>query len=102
VRNAIRAAGAHLLFLPPYSPDLDPIERVTRFNTSCSRLVSSCMKTGAHGIIRRAKAAAQTKPSVPPERDTSIRLRHLAADAGAISSLHLNGNYLCRKSEVGL
>ena len=25
-RNAIRAAGAHLLFLPPYSPDLNPIE----------------------------------------------------------------------------
>ena len=28
VRSAIRAAGAHLLFLPPYSPDLNPIEQV--------------------------------------------------------------------------
>jgi transposase len=27
-RNAIRAAGAHLIFLPPYSPDLNPIEQV--------------------------------------------------------------------------
>lgn len=27
VRKAIRAAGAHLLFLPPYSPDLNPIEQ---------------------------------------------------------------------------
>ena len=26
-RNAIRATGAHLLFLPPYSPDLNPIEQ---------------------------------------------------------------------------
>jgi transposase len=26
VRRTIRAAGAHLLFLPPYSPDLNPIE----------------------------------------------------------------------------
>ena len=26
IRRAIRAAGAHLLFLPPYSPDLNPIE----------------------------------------------------------------------------
>jgi transposase len=26
-RQAIRAAGAHLLFLPPYSPDLNPIEQ---------------------------------------------------------------------------
>ena len=28
VRNAIRSAGARLLFLPPYSPDLNPIEQV--------------------------------------------------------------------------
>ena len=27
VRAAIRKAGAHLLFLPPYSPDLNPIEQ---------------------------------------------------------------------------
>jgi transposase len=27
-RNAIRTRGAHLLFLPPYSPDLNPIEQV--------------------------------------------------------------------------
>ena len=28
VRKAIRVAGAKLLFLPPYSPDLNPIEQV--------------------------------------------------------------------------
>ena len=28
VREAIRSAGAKLLFLPPYSPDLNPIEQV--------------------------------------------------------------------------
>ena len=28
VRDAIRSAGARLLFLPPYSPDLNPIEQV--------------------------------------------------------------------------
>ena len=28
VREAIRAVGARLLFLPPYSPDLNPIEQV--------------------------------------------------------------------------
>jgi transposase len=27
-RGAIRKAGAHLLFLPPYSPDLNPIEQL--------------------------------------------------------------------------
>lgn len=28
VRTAIRKAGAKLFFLPPYSPDLNPIEQV--------------------------------------------------------------------------
>lgn len=28
VRRLIRAAGARLFFLPPYSPDLNPIEQV--------------------------------------------------------------------------
>ncbi|WP_414882120.1 IS630 family transposase [Sphingomonas sp. Leaf5] len=28
IRNAIRTVGAKLLFLPPYSPDLNPIEQV--------------------------------------------------------------------------
>jgi transposase len=28
VRTAIEAVGAHLLYLPPYSPDLNPIEQV--------------------------------------------------------------------------
>ena len=28
VRAAIRAAGARLFFLPPYSPDLNPIEQI--------------------------------------------------------------------------
>ena len=27
-RAAVRAQGAHLLFLPPYSPDLNPIEQM--------------------------------------------------------------------------
>jgi transposase len=27
-RHAIRAKGAHLIFLPPYSPDLNPIEQM--------------------------------------------------------------------------
>ena len=30
VRNAIKAAGARLLFLPKYSPDLNPIEQLLR------------------------------------------------------------------------
>jgi transposase len=30
VRRAIRAAGAKLFFLPPYSPDLNPLEQGLR------------------------------------------------------------------------
>jgi len=30
VRKAIRAAGAHLVFLPAYSPDLNPIDAVAQ------------------------------------------------------------------------
>jgi len=28
IREAVRAAGANLLYLPPYSPDLNPIGQV--------------------------------------------------------------------------
>jgi transposase len=28
VRRALRSVGARLLFLPPYSPDLNPVEQV--------------------------------------------------------------------------
>jgi transposase len=32
VREAVEAAGARLLYLPPYSPDFNPIENVYRGN----------------------------------------------------------------------
>jgi transposase len=38
VRRAIRDAGAHLLFLPPYSPDLNPIEMVSAKPSALSRI----------------------------------------------------------------
>lgn len=46
VRTAIEAAGAHLLFLPPYSPDLNPIEQVfaklkTLLRKAAARTVSA-------------------------------------------------------------
>ena len=36
VRQAIRAAGAKLFFLPPYSPDLNPIEPSSPSSKPCS------------------------------------------------------------------
>ncbi len=43
VRRAIRGAGAKLLFLPPYSPDLNPIEQV--FAKLKHLLRSACERT---------------------------------------------------------
>ena len=46
VREAIQARGAHLLYLPPYSPDLNPIEQVfakleTLLRTAAKRTVAA-------------------------------------------------------------
>ena len=52
VRKAIRNAGAHLLFLPKYSPDLNPIEQVfaklkTLLRKAAERTVDSvCERIG--------------------------------------------------------
>jgi transposase InsO family protein len=35
IRRVIRAAGAKLIFLPPYSPDLNPIEQVFANSKPC-------------------------------------------------------------------
>ena len=46
VREAIEVRGAHLLYLPPYSPDLNPIEQVfaklkTLLRTAAKRTVAA-------------------------------------------------------------
>jgi transposase len=50
VRQAIGAAGARLLFLPPYSPDLNPIEQVfaklkALLRTAATRTVDALWRT---------------------------------------------------------
>jgi transposase len=50
VRQAIRAAGAKLLFLPAYSPDLNPIEQVfaklkTLLRKAAARTVEATWKS---------------------------------------------------------
>jgi transposase len=49
VRAAIRSVGARLLFLPPYSPDLNPIEQVfaklkTLLRKACARTVEAAWR----------------------------------------------------------
>jgi transposase len=41
VREAIEARGARLLYLPPYSPDLNPIEQAFAKRSFATRINSS-------------------------------------------------------------
>ena len=60
VRAAIRAAGAHLLFLPKYSPDLNPIEQVF------AKLKTLIRKVGARTYDALCEAAAETLKAYSP------------------------------------
>lgn len=61
VRKAIRAAGAHLLFLPKYSPDLNPIEQVF------AKLKTLIRKVGARTYDALCQAAAEILATYAPE-----------------------------------
>jgi transposase len=60
-RRAIRAAGAHLFFLPPYSPDLNPIEQVF------AKLKTLIRKAEARTVDALCKAAAHALDAVTPK-----------------------------------
>ena len=59
-RQAIEATGAQLLYLPPYSPDFNPIEQV--FAKLKARLRASAPRTGA----RLWAAVGPALAAVPP------------------------------------
>jgi transposase len=56
VREAIRAVGADVLFLPPYSPDLNPIEmcwsKLKAMLRSASRRTLAELSAAAHCLAR--------------------------------------------------
>ena len=60
VRNAIRAAGARLLFLPKYSPDLNPIEQVF------AKLKGFVRKAAPRTLDAVSDAIAQALTTIPP------------------------------------
>lgn len=60
VRRAIRTAGAKLLFLPPYSPDLNPIEQVF------AKLKTLLRKTGERSVEATWKRIGQLLDAFPP------------------------------------
>lgn len=56
VREAIRAAGAEVVFLPPYSPDLNPIElcwsKLKAMLRSAARRTVAGLTAAAHCLAR--------------------------------------------------
>ena len=58
VRKAIRAAGAKLFFLPPYSPDLNPIEK------AFAKLKGALRKAQARTVDGLIEETARALPTV--------------------------------------
>ena len=70
VRAAIRAAGARLFFLPPYSPDLNPIEQVFAklkhlLRKAKSRTVEATWRRIGCLLDRFSPRSAQTTSETP-------------------------------------
>lgn len=61
VRQRIEARGASLLYLPPYSPDLNPIEK------AWSKLKQGLRAVGARSEETLHHAVAQLLPSITPQ-----------------------------------
>ncbi len=61
VREAIKAAGAYLLYLPPYSPDLNPIEQ------AFSKLKAHLRKVSARTVDELWQTIADLLDHFPPE-----------------------------------
>jgi transposase len=60
VREAIEEAGASVLYLPPYSPDLNPIE------SAWSKLKNCLRTTGARSIEALEEAISRALPELRP------------------------------------
>jgi len=60
VREAIEAAGAELRYLPPYSPDLNPIENVY------SKLKSDLRKGAARTVDALSKLVGRSLTAIAP------------------------------------
>jgi transposase len=60
VREAIRAVGAELRYLPPYSPDLNPIENVY------SKLKSDLRKGAARTVDALSRLVGRTLKAIAP------------------------------------
>jgi transposase len=61
VKEAIEAKGAHLVYLPPYSPDFDPIEE------SFSKIKSILRRIAARTVDALEAAVGEALQSFTPQ-----------------------------------
>ena len=74
VRSAIRAAGAKLFFLPPYSPDLNPLSRSSPSSKrSCAKLRSAPSKPPGNELAH--SSASSRQPNVPTTSEIQAMLQ---------------------------
>lgn len=60
-RAAIEAAGAEVLFLPPYSPDMNPIEKMWSKIKALLRAAGARTREALHEALTKAFAAVTAK-----------------------------------------
>jgi len=75
IRRAIRSAGSKLFYLPPYSPDLNPIEQ------AYSKLKTLLRKENARSFAAVEAAIAALMKTITP-----IQCRNFFAEAGYAST----------------
>jgi transposase len=73
VREAIKAAGAFLLYLPPYSPDLNPIE------PAFSKLKALLRKAAARSIDNLWRVITELPDEFQPQERLNF-FRHAGYD----------------------
>ena len=72
MRRALRAAGALLIFLPPYSPDLNPIEQafsklktlLRKENARPSEQTTACIGKLLNRITPQSAPTISAKPAI--------------------------------------
>ena len=76
VRQLIRSVGARLLFLPPYSPDLNPIEQVFASSRRCSaRPTRARSKPPGNRSDHSSTPSHLTNAPTPPKTADVLQLR---------------------------
>ncbi len=73
VRNTIEAAGARLLFLPKYSPDLNPIEHVLAKLQIFAKLKGFVRKAAPRTLDAVCDAIAQALTAISPAECANYR-----------------------------